>query len=105
MKINNGFEKQKERQVSLISASIFNMHRMSKMSDKKLREELGGGEDLIEDTNKLRTYAMSKEVKDILSYQANIKLLTKLQKKYGEKESTSNLIGDLQSDFGITTEE
>jgi len=102
MKIDKGFEIHIEKQTALIVASIFNMQRMSKMNNKNLREELGGDKELTKDTQKLRTYAMSKEVKDILGYQANIKLLNNLQKKYGNKNPTTNLIGDIQRDFGIT---
>lgn len=101
--LNVGFESQKEKQAGLIVASLFNLHRYSKMSNKKLREECGGASGMKDDA-KLRTYVMSKEVKDILSYQANIKLLDKLQKTYGEKDSTASLVGDIQRDFGITTE-
>ena len=100
MKLDTGFEEQKKKQASLIAASIFNLHRFKGMSNKKLREECGGAS-AIKDDAKLRTYVMSKEVKDILAYQANIKLLTKLQKTYGEKDTTGSLIGDIQRDFGI----
>jgi len=100
MKIEIGFEEQKKKQAGLIAASIFNLHRFSKMTNKKLREECGGATAMPDDA-KLRTYVMSKEVKDILSYQANIKLLTKLQKDYGEKDTTGSLVGDIQRDFGI----
>lgn len=102
-KLNEGFEEQKIKQSGLIVASLFNLHRYSKMSDKKLREECGGASAIKKDSE-LRTYVMSKEVKDILSYQANIKLLNKLQKSYGEKDSTASLVGDIQRDFGITAD-
>lgn len=103
MKLNTGFEAQKEKQAGLIVASIFNLHRYSKMSNKKLRDECGGAS-AIKDDGELRTYVMSKEVKDILMYQANIRLLTKLEKQYGEKDTTTSLVGDIQRDFGITAE-
>ena len=96
-----GFDDQIVKQTALIAQTIFNMHRYSKMSNKKLREECGGASN-IPDDEKLRTYVMSKEVKDILMYQANIKLLKKLAKEYGEKNSTGSLIADIQRDFGIT---
>ena len=103
MKNETGFEEQKKKQAGLIAASIFNLHRYSKMSNKKLREELGGAS-AIPDDAEMRTYVMSKEVKDILSYQANIRLLDKLNKKYGETDVTTNIVPDIQRDFGITTE-
>ena len=101
MKLESGFEGQKQKQNELIAQTIFNMHRYSKMSDKKLREECGGASNIPEN-DKLRTYVMSKEVRDIIAYQANIKLLEKLSKNYGEKDSKGSLIADLQRDFGIT---
>jgi len=101
MKLESGFEGQKQKQSELIAQTIFNMHRYSKMSDKKLREECGGASNIPEN-DKLRTYVMSKEVRDIIAYQANIKLLEKLSKNYGEKDSKGSLIADLQRDFGIT---
>lgn len=103
MNIETGFEEQKKKQSALIAASIFNLHRYSKMSDKKLREGLGGAS-AIPDDAEMRTYVMSKEVKDILSYQANIRLLDRLNKKYGAIDVTTNIVSDIQRDFGITTE-
>lgn len=103
MKLKKGFEDQKIKQAGLIVASLFNLQRYSKMSNKKLREECGGASAIKKD-EELRTYVMSKEVKDILAYQANIKLLNKLEKEYGEKDTTSGLVGDIQRDFGITAD-
>jgi len=103
MKLETGFEEQKKKQAGLIAASLFNLHRYSKMSNKKLREEVGGASN-VKDDAELRTYIMSKEVKDVLAYQANIRLLEKLNKTYGETDITANLVSDIQRDFGITTE-
>lgn len=103
MQLQIGFEEQIKKQAGLIVASIFNLQRYSKMSDKKLREEAGGAS-AIPDDKKLRTYIMSKEVKDILQYQANIRLLNKLNKKYGATDLTTSIVADIQRDFGITAD-
>ena len=101
--LEKGFEIQIDKQKGLIAISLFNLHRYSRMSAKKIREEIGGGDNIKDDKDVIK-YVKTKEASDILSYQANIKLLTKLNKKYGTKNATGNLISDIQSDFGITAD-
>ena len=102
MSINKGFEIHIDKQKALIVASLFNLHRYSKMSIKAIREEIGS--EVTDDDKKLVTYVKSKEVKDIIQAQANIKLLNKLNKKYGEKKATGDFISDIQRDYGIVAD-
>jgi len=103
METNNlhvGFEQLRNQQKKNIVIAVFNLNRYAKMSKKDLLNEVGGETKLS--IPELRSYLKTKEVNDLQLAQTNIRLLNKLEKTYGNKNATSNLIEDLQRDFGIS---
>ena len=100
--LQSGFGELKLQQTKNIAVAIFNLYRYSKMNDKAVLAEVGGVEVTSKKGDELRRIVVNKEMKDISSAQANIRLLDKLNKSYGEKNNKRSLVADLQRDFGIT---
>lgn len=100
--LQTGFIDLKRQQTKNIAIAIFNLYRYSKMNDKGILAEVGGKEVTSKKGDELRRYVVNKEMQDISSAQANIRLLSKLEKDYGEKNNKGSLVADLQRDFGIT---